>query len=45
VAELRGRPDVVFADALLTFLGIAVVGAVFVLALDWYAADFEIEDI
>jgi putative membrane protein len=45
VAELRGRPDVVFADALLTFVGIAVVGAVFVLALDWYAADFEIEDI
>ena len=45
VAELRGRPDVAFADSLLVFFGVAVVGAVFVLALDWYAADFEIEKI
>ncbi|WP_336000663.1 DUF368 domain-containing protein [Halorientalis halophila] len=40
------RTEVGFStDVLLTFAGVAVVGAVVVLALDWYAADFEIEEI
>ncbi|WP_247006470.1 DUF368 domain-containing protein [Halorientalis litorea] len=46
VAEIRGRPGYGFsAEVVAAFLGVAVLGAVFVLALDWYAADFEIEDI
>jgi putative membrane protein len=39
----RIRADVGFSpDVAVTFLGAAVVGGVFVLVLDWYAADFEI---
>ncbi|PSP86490.1 DUF368 domain-containing protein [Halobacteriales archaeon QS_1_68_17] len=38
--EVGFSPDVAFA-----FLGVAVVGAVFVLVLDWYAADFDIESV
>jgi len=42
VAEVRS--EVGFStEVALVFLGVAVVGAVVVLALDWYAADFEIE--
>jgi putative membrane protein len=44
VAEVRS--EVGFStEVALTFAGVAVVGAVVVLALDWYAADFEIEEI
>jgi putative membrane protein len=40
------RADVGFSTTVLaTFLGVSVVGAVVVLALDYYAADFEIEEI
>ncbi|WP_299265311.1 DUF368 domain-containing protein [Halorientalis sp.] len=40
------RADVGFSTSVLvTFFGVSVVGAVVVLALDHYAADFEIEDI
>jgi putative membrane protein len=40
------RTEVGFStDVLVTFLGIAVVGAVIVLVLDWYAADFDIEEV
>jgi len=42
VAEVRG--EVGFStEVALSFLGVAVVGAAFVLVLDWYAADFDIE--
>ncbi len=40
------RADVGFSTGVaVTFLGVSVVGAVVVLALDYYAADFEIEEI
>mgnify|MGYP006283286971 CR=1 FL=1 len=40
------RAEVGFStEVTITFLGVSVVGAVVVLALDYYAADFEIEEI
>ena len=44
VAEVRS--EVGFStEVAVTFAGVAVVGAVVVLVLDWYAADFEIEEV
>ncbi|SDF91315.1 DUF368 domain-containing protein [Halorientalis regularis] len=44
VATVRGEVGFT-VDVAITFLGVSVVGAVVVLALDYYAADFEIEAI
>ncbi|WP_424016574.1 DUF368 domain-containing protein [Halorientalis pallida] len=44
VATVRGEVGFT-VDVAITFLGVSVVGAVVVLALDYYAADFEIEEI
>jgi putative membrane protein len=43
VAELRGDPAIAFADVVGVFAAAAVVGAVLVLVLDYYAVDIDLE--
>lgn len=45
IVEVRRATGGFTTDVTVAFLGTAVVGAVVVLALDWYAADFDIEDV